>query len=59
MNISVQYFDHSSSGNIIVGRKNDSNDLDVLHIGSHGDLEMLRDLINLSIDQLLKKEEMS
>ncbi len=48
----IQYFDQKTPGMIIAGKKDGSNDLGVFYTGSRDDLEVLRDLINESIDQL-------
>ena len=48
----IQYFDQKTPGMIIAGKKDGSDDLGVFYTGTRQDLEMLRDLINESIDQL-------
>lgn len=48
----IEYFDQQSPGMIIAGKKDGADDLGVFYSGSHQELEMLRDLINDSIDQL-------
>ena len=57
MNLAIQYFDQNSPSVIIAGRKDGSNDLGVYYTGSRYDLEILRDLINESIDQLEARDE--
>jgi len=52
----IQYFDSKSPGMIIAGKKDGSDDLGVFYTGSKQDLEMLRDMINESIDQLQHPE---
>lgn len=53
----IQYFDQKSPGMIIAGKKDGSEDVGVFYTGSRQDLEMLRDLINESIDQLQKSND--
>jgi len=48
----IQYFDQKTPGMIIAGKKDGSDDLGVFYTGTRQDLEILRDLINESIDQL-------
>jgi len=48
----IQYFDQKTPGMIIAGKKDGSDDLGVFYTGSLKDLQILRDLINESIDQL-------
>jgi len=53
----IQYFDQKTPGMIIAGKKDGSDDLGVFYTGTRQDLEMLRDLINESIDQLQDSTE--
>jgi hypothetical protein len=48
----IQYFDQKTPGMIIAGKKDGSDDLGVFYTGSLKDLQILRDLINESIDLL-------
>ena len=57
MNLAIQYFDQNSPSVIIAGQKDGSDDLGVFYTGDRRNLEILRDLINESIDQLQKREE--
>jgi len=52
MTNAIQYFDQKTSGLIIAGKKDGADDLGVFYSGSRKELEILRDLINESIDQL-------
>ena len=49
MNIAIQYYNKISPGVILVGRKQDSDELDVYYTGSYEDLEKVRVLVNKSI----------
>ena len=51
------YFDQKTPGLIIAGKKDGSDDLGVFYTGSRQELEILRDLINESIDQLQSPAE--
>ena len=53
----MQYFDQNSPGMIIAGKKDGSDDLGIFYTGNSYDLEVLRDLINESIDQLQRSIE--
>ena len=53
----IQYFDQKTPGMIIAGKKDGSDDLGVFYTGSLKDLQILRDLINESIDQLQNPDE--
>ncbi|VAW71056.1 hypothetical protein MNBD_GAMMA09-130 [hydrothermal vent metagenome] len=55
MTSAIQYFDQKTPGLIIAGKKDGAEDLGVFYTGTREELEMLRDLINESIDQLKKK----
>ena len=57
MNLAIQYFDQNSPSVIIAGQKDGSDDLGVFYTGDRHNLEILRDLINESIDQLQKRDE--
>jgi len=57
MNIAIQYFNQQSPGIIIAGQKDGSDELGVYYTGSRKDLEILRDLINESIDQLQARDD--
>jgi len=57
MNLAIQYFNQNSPGVIIAGQKDGSDDLGVYYTGSRHNLEILRDLINESIDQLQTRED--
>jgi len=57
MNLAIQYFNQQSPGVIIAGQKDGSNDLGVYYTGTRQELEVLRGLINESIDQLQSREE--
>ncbi len=52
MTSAIQYFDQKTPGLIIAGKKDGAEDLGVFYTGTREELEMLRDLINESIDQL-------
>ncbi len=51
MHSAIEYFDKKTPSMIIAGKKDGSNDLGVFYSGNLSDLEILRDLINQSIDQ--------
>ncbi len=55
----IQYFDQKTPGMIIAGKKDGSDDLGVFYTGTREDLELLRDLINESIDELRDAEKKS
>ncbi len=55
----MQYFDQKTPGMIIAGKKDGSDDLGVFYSGTREDLEVLRDLINESIDELQDAEKKS
>jgi len=57
MNLAIQYFNQQSPGVIIAAQKDGSNDLGVYYTGTRQELEVLRGLINESIDQLQSREE--
>jgi len=57
MNIAIQYFNQQSPSVIIAGQKDGSDDLGVYYTGSRKDLEILRDLINESIDELQDRDD--
>ena len=57
MDLAIQYFDQNSPSVIIAGKKDGSDDLGVFYTGDRRNLEILRDLINESIDQLQKRDE--
>lgn len=57
MNLAIQYFDQNSPSVIIAGQKDGSDELGVYFTGDRHNLEILRDLINESIDQLQSRED--
>lgn len=57
MNLAIEYFNQNSPSVIIAGQKDGSDDLGVYYTGNKHDLEILRDLINESIDQLQARED--
>lgn len=57
MNLAIEYFNQNSPSVIIAGQKDGSDDLGVYYTGNKHDLEILRDLINESIDQLQVRED--
>ena len=57
MNLAIQYFNQNSPSVIIAGQKDGSDDPGVFYTGDRHNLEIQRDLINESIDQLQKRDE--
>jgi len=52
MTNAIEYFDQKTPGLIIAGKKDGADDLGVFYAGTREELQVLRDLINESIDQL-------
>lgn len=55
MKNAIHYFNQNSSGMIIAGQKDGSDELGIFYTGTRHELEMLRELINESIDLLLQQ----
>jgi len=55
MKNAIHYFNQNSPGMIIAGQKDGSDELGVFYTGTRHELEMLRELINESIDSLLQQ----
>jgi len=52
MHNAIEYFDQYTPGMIIAAKKDGADELGVYYSGSLQQLEILRDLINLSIEEL-------
>ncbi len=56
MKNAIHYFNQNSSGMIFSGQKDGSDELGIFYTGTHHELEMLRELINESIDLLRSRK---